>query len=379
MRDITGEGAKGFPGDRNRIVNIPKIPEPYPEPWDEVFKLVYNKARKRITKVMVVGAVDTGKSTLAGFLFAKALQSGFAVLYLDLDIGQSTISLPLTVASLKILSEKDLEKGLALKFPHIWDFVPSNSPRNIAPYHLAAGINVYNLSMRGLEAISDRKIIVLIDTTGYVSTLEALNLKILKLRAFRPDALVIIYPKLQEPSETSPETSWEGKDRWVYHNLRVIEEHARSLRIFTIKLERSPFVIPRDRDLRSSYRSNKLRAYFQGLRELLLPEDLLLYSPHGFNLRDIFDISQEPQLPDSTSISEPIKGLILGLYQRYKFLGLGLLRGWEKGKVKVEVPSEILESEGGRGITHLLPSNILVNASYRTVPLRRPSPIEQSE
>jgi len=47
--------------------------------------------------IMVIGASDTGKSTLARYLFQELCRAGLRVAYLDGDVGQSTLGLPTTM------------------------------------------------------------------------------------------------------------------------------------------------------------------------------------------------------------------------------------------------------------------------------------------
>ena len=57
--------------------------------------------------LMVIGASDTGKSTLARHLFQELCRVGVRAAYLDGDVGQSTIGLPTTM-TVALLNQREL-------------------------------------------------------------------------------------------------------------------------------------------------------------------------------------------------------------------------------------------------------------------------------
>jgi len=77
--------------------------------------------------VMVLGASDTGKSTLARYLSEELSRRGNRVAYLDLDLGQGTLGPPTTLAVSMV------RMGLSPDFPqrgaNALYFVGSNTPR----------------------------------------------------------------------------------------------------------------------------------------------------------------------------------------------------------------------------------------------------------
>ena len=64
-----------------------------PEDWERVADRI-----KQDTKIgIVIGKIDSGKTTLCKFLIHKWTASGIRVGYVDSDLGQSTLGPPATV------------------------------------------------------------------------------------------------------------------------------------------------------------------------------------------------------------------------------------------------------------------------------------------
>ena len=62
----------------------------------------FEKKKKLIPRVVVVGPTDTGKSTLCRFLLNYSIRFGRTPIYVDLDVGQNAISVPGTIAGLMV-------------------------------------------------------------------------------------------------------------------------------------------------------------------------------------------------------------------------------------------------------------------------------------
>lgn len=66
-------------------------PEEVPSEWvDAAAQIGAGKARR----VVVIGAVDSGKSTLCRFLLSEARRAGRSPALLDCDVGQKTVDRP---------------------------------------------------------------------------------------------------------------------------------------------------------------------------------------------------------------------------------------------------------------------------------------------
>lgn len=62
-------------------------------------------------RLMVTGPVDVGKSTLCRILANYATRQGRAVMFVDLDVGQRTISIPGSIGALFVERPADIVDG----------------------------------------------------------------------------------------------------------------------------------------------------------------------------------------------------------------------------------------------------------------------------
>jgi polynucleotide 5'-kinase involved in rRNA processing len=140
--------------------------------------------------VMLVGAMDTGKTTLARQVIEAALAGGRLVGYVDADVGMTTVGPP-TCAGLKWLRAiDDLE---AIDHADELQFVGSTSPDRLVLPHVVATATL-------VAAARERADLVVIDTTGTVSGVVGETLKYFKTELCRPDHVVA----LQRGTEMEP-------------------------------------------------------------------------------------------------------------------------------------------------------------------------------
>lgn len=65
-------------------------------------------------RVIIVGDTDSGKSTLAKMLLSWAANDGCKPTFVDLNIGQSSITIPGTIAATSVETPMDPVEGLPL-------------------------------------------------------------------------------------------------------------------------------------------------------------------------------------------------------------------------------------------------------------------------
>src|SRR5512136_2194612 len=109
---------------------------------------------------MVIGASDTGKSTLVRYLFQELCRADLKVAYLDGDVGQSTLGLPTTMTAALSSGPDDERFG-----PHglqVTYFVGSTTPRG---HMLPVVVGAYRLQQKALALGAE---VVVVDTTGLV-------------------------------------------------------------------------------------------------------------------------------------------------------------------------------------------------------------------
>jgi len=140
--------------------------------------------------VMLIGAMDTGKTTFARRLAQAALAGGRRVAFVDADIGNSTVGPP-TCVGLRLLDPA--EPDAALERADALHFVGAVTPdRHILQQVIATAA----LAERGREAAD----LVVIDTSASVSGVIGETLKYHKMELCRPDRVVA----LQRGSELEP-------------------------------------------------------------------------------------------------------------------------------------------------------------------------------
>jgi polynucleotide 5'-hydroxyl-kinase GRC3/NOL9 len=143
--------------------------------------------------VMLVGGLDTGKSSLGRALAESALRAGRTVAYLDADLGQKAVGPP-GAATLRVLRDpSDLEPE-AIRRPDGLYFVGATSPQGqLLPLVVGTG----RLLDRGVSAGAD---FVVVDTSGMVSGVYGQLLKYHKIEQVQPDAVI----GLQHGEELEP-------------------------------------------------------------------------------------------------------------------------------------------------------------------------------
>jgi len=150
-----------------------------PPAWEEAARLFL----KRGGITMVLGAGDTGKSTLCRYLVDRAFRAGEATALVDLDLGQSHLGPP---AALGLALFPPLFPGDAPIFPHALVFVGQTSPAG-AVLEVVVGCRV--LVDRAQEQGVSR---VVVNTSGFVYGGAALRLKRAQLELLRPRLLLAL-------------------------------------------------------------------------------------------------------------------------------------------------------------------------------------------
>lgn len=193
--------------------------------------------------VMVMGAPDTGKSTLARYLCRRLSTASVTTAYLDGDPGQTTLGPPATIGA-AIGGCGGPEDGR-----RTWQqlrFVGAVSPRgHMLP--LVAGTARLADAARsaGAEAVVH-------DTCGLIDASQGgIALKLAKMALLRPTRVV----GLQRRSELEP----------------LLLPLRRSGRTRVIDLPLSPAVLRRDTEARRAHRSMQFRQHFCTARAIELP------------------------------------------------------------------------------------------------------------
>jgi len=232
MREVRRPAGRsvGQTGERPELLDIPTS-------WAEALE-----AARRPARLLLVGDVDTGKSTLAALLAREAVRAGRRTAVVDGDLGQSSIGPP-TTAGLAFV-EKPVESLDELPAAAL-HFVGLTSPINhLLQTVVALGDLVGRAERAGAETI-------LLDTTGMVTGSAGRALKAAKVNLFRPDALIAL-----------------EHQREIEH---ILAPYAHRQTPKVIRLKPSAEARPRTSEQRKARRERQFAEYLRPARDIELP------------------------------------------------------------------------------------------------------------
>jgi polynucleotide 5'-hydroxyl-kinase GRC3/NOL9 len=257
---------------------------------------------------ILLGATDTGKSTLAKFLISHLCHRGLKVGFVDTDIGQSSLGPPATISLALFKSHPDWD--IILTPPEIF-FVGSTTPEGHFPIHLK-GVKrmVDKASSYGPE-------VILVDTTGFVSGEAGRELKRRKIDLVSPRFILA----LQKDGEIEP----------------ILEQYKENALYKIYRVPLSDQVRSRSMEERRINRTDKFRDYFKSssIQELVI---------EGVQIEgDVLD-PNGAVLPLDWSLRT--NGLLTGLKDdNDDTLALGLVRNYIEEKKVVRVLTPLREMQ----------------------------------
>ncbi|XP_026135225.1 polyribonucleotide 5'-hydroxyl-kinase Clp1-like [Carassius auratus] len=165
-----------------------------------------------MVSVMVVGPTDVGKSTVCRVLLNYAVRLGRRPTLVELDVGQSSVSVPGTMSALCIERPADVEEGFSVQAPLVFHFGSTTPGTNIKLYNKLTSSLAEVFSQR---CEVNRKASVggcIINTCGWV-------------KGSGYQALVHCAPAFQsggvvERSKDCPRESWDEKIREYFYGFR---------------------------------------------------------------------------------------------------------------------------------------------------------------
>ncbi len=279
-----------------------------PEDWHRVFREISDPPGV----VLLLGAPDTGKSTMANFMVYKSIEEGVRTAYIDGDLGQSIIGPPTTLGMTCPLEPPADMRGL--KWDHLY-FIGATSP---AGHSLATAVGVKRLVERAKEEGAE---MVVVDTTGLVAGAMGFELKFYKIELLNPQHIIAI----QRTEE-------------VEHILKGCRRR-KGMKIH--RLSPSQEVHSRSQEVRWAYRKRKFQDYFQRCARRAISLDAVEF------------INPELPLLTKEGIDERLKGRLLGLNdEEYFAIGLGIWDGFDGNSNKIYILTP-LDDLGGTRYLHL--------------------------
>lgn len=151
-----------------------------PKDWLELLKKIKRSRPPNI--IFIMGGVDTGKSTLAQFLFKELGKVG-PIALVDADLGQSTIGPPTTVGLAIGKGPKSRLEALNFRF------VGSTSPIG----HLFQSLVAIKNLVDKASALRAKRVVI--DTSGFISGAIGREFKFQKIDLVKPNFIIALQKK----------------------------------------------------------------------------------------------------------------------------------------------------------------------------------------
>lgn len=228
-------------------------------------------------RTVIVGPTDVGKSTLAKVLLNYAARLGWEPTFVDLDIGQGTVTLPGCLAAAPIEAPADAEEGLAgvADVPLVYFFGHTSPSERPELYKQLLGRLVGLLDSRAETAGPlVRSSGWVVNTMGWV---EGLGYQMLlhTIDATKADVVIVL-----------------GQER-LYSQLNNAFKARKGVEV--VKLPASGGAVPRNPEYRRKARMQRVREYFYGPRNDLSPHS----SSARFDELQVWRVGGAPRAPSS--------------------------------------------------------------------------------
>lgn len=260
------------------------IPEPE---WEAVVEEII----KHKGVALLLGATDSGKSTLAKYLIKELLSRNVIISLIDSDIGQSSLGLPGTI-SMKIFNKReDFDAYKPDRIFFIGDVNPSG--------HILLMIEGTKKMVDIAKAEGVKTILV--DTTGLIGGGLGKAVKIAKIKAIKPKHIIAV----QRADE-------------LEHILSLIE----GIRIHRLNVSRH--ARKRSREKRIRYRDKKYEEYFRGSRSIWR------------SCKGLEFFYYEKEIDIEEKYLEP--GRLVGINRDEETVALGIFKGIRQNRVAIRSP-----------------------------------------
>jgi polynucleotide 5'-hydroxyl-kinase GRC3/NOL9 len=249
-----------------------------PESWNKSLEAILSVQKKPVT-VLVLGKIDSGKSSYCTYLVNKLVDVKCRVAVLDGDLGQSDIG-PSGVVGYAI-TFKQMTELYGLKLVNAF-FVGVTSPI------MAIAKTIEGLAAMKAEILGKAVDYVVANTDGWVTGDAAVEYKTALIKELKPDIIVGVQ---------------------VEHELEALIANIEQTPVIVV--EASGCLSQRSAEKRKNLREMTYARYLKDAKLQCFPMSQSIIEP-----RDALPKNQEPE-----------KGLLVGLYgSGSRFLGIGVLR-----------------------------------------------------
>ncbi|MGF3522909.1 MAG: Clp1/GlmU family protein [Candidatus Bathyarchaeia archaeon] len=263
-----------------------------PESWVAAFEGLLRIRGRAPVVVMVIGSVDTGKSSLCTYLVNRLLSENFRVAFLDGDLGQSVLGPPTTLAYAPVGNAVVDLSGLKAEEAF---FVGATSPsENVAR-------TIEGFTFLTAKAVKGAVDFVVVNTDGWVLGDDAVKYKVQLAEELTPDIIVGV----QRNGELEP--------------LMVKLDKFKKIAVAS-----PSSVKEKTREKRRSVRERGYAKYLTGAK-------MKKWRLSGLTLQYLCVGALQ------NSRQESWRGLLLGLHDcKMKFLGIGVMQNvdWKTGTLK---------------------------------------------
>ncbi|XP_010417718.1 PREDICTED: protein CLP1 homolog [Camelina sativa] len=240
-------------------------------------------------RVIVVGPVDSGKSTLTKMLLSWAAKQGWKPTFVDLDVGQGSITIPGSIAATPIEMPLDPVEGFTLDMALVYYY------GHITP---SVNIELYKTLVKELAQVLERQFVgnpesraagMVINTMGWIEG-PGYELLLHAIDTFNASVVLVL-----------------GQEK-LFSRLKDFLSRSKS-NVDVVKLHKSGGVVARAREFRQSSRTSRIQEYFYGLSKELSP----YANTSSFSDLQVFRIGGGPQAPmsalpiGSDRVSNPLR------------------------------------------------------------------------
>lgn len=202
-----------------------------PKSWEDAANTILELKSLPVT-VMIVGGIDSGKTSFSAYLANRALKAKRSVAMIDADLGQSDVGPPSTIGSCRIT--KPIRDPFEISAENVC-FIGVTSPGSAVP-KVIEGIAQVKEKVMKREAN-----LLIVNTDGWIDGEDAIRYKVALAKQVKPDIVVAI----------------QEKNELTFLLGALIETQ-------NLAIESSPAVRKRDREERRLLRELSYKKYLRG-------------------------------------------------------------------------------------------------------------------
>lgn len=273
-----------------------------PKSWVTAFNFVREFEKQPII-VMVLGRVDSGKTSFCSYLANKLIGEKFKVAILDEDVGQSDIGPPCTIAYAHVA--KPVTDLFRLKTENTF-FIGSTSPRE-DPDKVISGVAALKTEILSKANVD----FVIVNTDGWTENEKAVQFKSKMAASLEPDVIFCLQAEDEKPS--------------------FCAELGDALAGFRQERADSPSaILVRSSEKRRVLRELGFAKYLENARVKVFPLNYITVIDEGSLIRE-----------------RKADNLLVGLFDTRKaFLGIGVLRAVDYSRKSLKVLTSVNEKPG---------------------------------